>query len=46
LYAPELLRAEFKSQVADMKNSVKDRANAQASCAVHRRDDPFGKPKN
>jgi hypothetical protein len=34
LYAPELLRAEFKSEVADMKNSVKDRGNAQASCAV------------
>jgi probable aminopeptidase NPEPL1 len=34
LYAPELLRKEFKSQVADMKNSVKDRANAQCSCAA------------
>lgn len=33
LYAPELHRREFKSSVADMKNSVKDRANAQASCA-------------
>ncbi|MCB9743184.1 MAG: hypothetical protein H6740_11340 [Alphaproteobacteria bacterium] len=33
LYAPELLRKEFKSAVADMKNSVKDRANAQSSCA-------------
>ncbi len=33
LYAPELLRREFKSSVADMKNSVKNRANAQASCA-------------
>ena len=28
-YAPELYRKEFKSQVADMKNSVKDRMNAQ-----------------
>jgi len=37
LYAPELLRAEFKSEVADMKNSVKDRGNAQASCAVSER---------
>jgi len=32
-YAPELFRKEFKSAVADMKNSVKDRANAQSSCA-------------
>jgi probable aminopeptidase NPEPL1 len=33
LYAPELFRKEFKSNVADMKNSVKDRMNAQSSCA-------------
>ena len=33
LYAPELLRKEFRSSVADMKNSVKSRANAQSSCA-------------
>jgi probable aminopeptidase NPEPL1 len=32
-YAPEFFRKEFRSVVADMKNSVKDRANAQASCA-------------
>lgn len=32
-YAPEFFRAEFKSTVADMKNSVKNRANAQVSCA-------------
>ena len=32
-YAPELFRKEFKSVVADMRNSVKDRANAQSSCA-------------
>lgn len=32
-YAPEFFRPEFKSAVADMKNSVKDRANAQVSCA-------------
>jgi probable aminopeptidase NPEPL1 len=32
-YVPELFRAEFHSSVADMKNSVKDRNNAQASCA-------------
>ena len=35
LYAPELLKGEFKSKVADMKNSVKDRSNAQTSCAGH-----------
>ena len=34
LYAPELLRKEFKSSIADLKNSVKDRMNAQASCAA------------
>jgi probable aminopeptidase NPEPL1 len=32
-YAPELFRKEFKSEIADMKNSVKDRGNAQTSCA-------------
>ena len=35
LYAPEFLMKEFDSKVADMKNSVKDRGNAQASCAGH-----------
>lgn len=35
LYLPELLEVEFGSKVADMKNSVKDRGNAQASCAGH-----------
>ena len=35
VYSPELLMDEFKSQVADMKNSVKDRGNAQTSCAGH-----------
>jgi probable aminopeptidase NPEPL1 len=35
LYAPELLMDEFKSEVSDMKNSVKDRSNAQTSCAGH-----------
>jgi probable aminopeptidase NPEPL1 len=35
LYAPDLLMKEFDSKVADMKNSVKDRSNAQASCAGH-----------
>jgi probable aminopeptidase NPEPL1 len=33
-YAPELYRREFKSAVADMKNSVKDRNNAQSACAA------------
>jgi probable aminopeptidase NPEPL1 len=35
LYAPELLMKEFDSKVADMKNSVKVRTNAQSSCAGH-----------
>ena len=30
-----MLVSEFASKVADMKNSVKDRSNAQASCAGH-----------
>jgi len=33
-YAPELYRAELASPVADMRNSVKDRMNAQSSCAA------------
>jgi probable aminopeptidase NPEPL1 len=33
VYAPEFFQIEFKSAVADMKNSVMDRANAQPSCA-------------
>lgn len=32
-YAPEFYRSEFKSTVADMKNTVKNRTNAQVSCA-------------
>ncbi|MBN2799639.1 MAG: leucyl aminopeptidase family protein [Deltaproteobacteria bacterium] len=32
-FAPELFRKEFGSPVADMTNSVKDRNNAQSSCA-------------
>lgn len=32
-YCPEFFRSEFSSAVADMKNSVKDRANGQVSCA-------------
>jgi probable aminopeptidase NPEPL1 len=34
LFCPEFHHREFKSQVADMKNSVKDRMNAQSSCAA------------
>lgn len=34
LYCPEFLRSEFSSSVADMKNSVKNRSNAQSSCAA------------
>ena len=33
-FAPEFYQAEFKSPVADMRNSVKNRANAQSSCAA------------
>jgi len=33
-FAPEFHRDEFKSQVAHMKNSVANRANAQVSCAA------------
>ena len=33
-YCPEFFRREFKSTVADMKNSVKDRMNGQSSCAA------------
>jgi len=33
-YAPEFFRAEFSSPVADLRNSVKDRMNAQSSCAA------------
>lgn len=33
VYCPELHFSEFNSAVADMKNSVADRGNAQSSCA-------------
>lgn len=33
VYSPELHFSEFGSAVADMKNSVADRGNAQSSCA-------------
>jgi probable aminopeptidase NPEPL1 len=32
-FAPELFQHEFKSPIADMRNSVKNRNNAQSSCA-------------
>jgi len=32
-FAPEFYKPEFSSAVADMRNSVANRANAQASCA-------------
>jgi probable aminopeptidase NPEPL1 len=35
IYCPELLMKMFESKVADMKNSVSDRMNAQSSCAAH-----------
>ena len=35
VYAPELLIGEFHSTVADMRNSVACRTNAQVSCAGH-----------
>jgi probable aminopeptidase NPEPL1 len=34
LFAPEFHMPEFDSVVADMRNSVRDRSNAQASCAA------------
>lgn len=33
-FAPELFKKEFKSKVADMCNSVKNRMNAQSACAA------------
>ena len=33
-FAPEFYKPEFKSPIADMRNSVKNRANAQTSCAA------------
>ncbi len=33
-FAPEFYRGEFKSHIADMRNSVANRANAQSSCAA------------
>ncbi len=42
-YVPEFFRNEFKSQVADMKNSVKNRRNAQSSCAGQFLNNHLGK---
>ena len=33
-FVPEFYKAEFQSPVADMRNSVKNRSNAQSSCAA------------
>ncbi len=33
-FAPEFYRSEFASPIADMRNSVKSRSNAQVSCAA------------
>ncbi|MEM7204444.1 MAG: leucyl aminopeptidase family protein [Planctomycetota bacterium] len=33
-FAPELYKKEFRSPIADMRNSVKNRGNAQSSCAA------------
>jgi probable aminopeptidase NPEPL1 len=33
-FVPEFYKAEFASPVADMRNSVKNRSNAQSSCAA------------
>ena len=33
-FAPEFQRSEFASPIADMRNSVKNRSNAQSSCAA------------
>ena len=36
-FAPEFYQAEFASKVADMRNSVANRANAQAARCTYRR---------
>jgi probable aminopeptidase NPEPL1 len=35
LYAPGILMKQFDSKVPDMKNNIKDRMDAQASCTGH-----------
>jgi probable aminopeptidase NPEPL1 len=47
LWAPEFHKQEFASKVADMRNSVKDRMNAQSSAAavfIHNHIEDTGKP--
>ncbi len=47
LWMPELHKQEFASKVADMRNSVKDRMNAQSSAAavfVHNHIEDLNKP--
>lgn len=47
LWMPELHKQEFASKVADMRNSVKDRMNAQSSAAavfIHNHIEDTGKP--
>ena len=34
MFAPEFYKREFRSTIADMRNSVRNRGNAQASCAA------------
>ena len=34
MFCPELYKREFRSAVADMRNSVRNRSNAQASCVA------------
>jgi probable aminopeptidase NPEPL1 len=44
---PEFHKQEFASKVADMRNSVKDRMNAQSSAAavfIHNHIEDTGKP--
>jgi len=43
-YVPELFRAELASPVADLRNSVKDRMNAQSSCAAQFIAESLGDP--
>ena len=33
-FAPEFYKSEFRSPIADMRNSVKNRGNAQSACAA------------
>jgi probable aminopeptidase NPEPL1 len=47
LWMPEFHKQEFASKVADMRNSVKDRMNAQSSAAavfIHNHIEDTGKP--